>query len=124
VRENQRVQVEFSKSLTRQGNSILVVWDPEDESTNVCLDAAVTLARALLVRERAGVDTATDADWDAIDKAVNGIERQIEYLDELAGWSTNIKRDAGKLEGRVEKMKTDLRREMERLAGELENLRP
>jgi hypothetical protein len=124
LRENQRMQAEFLKSLTRQGNSIIVVWDPEDVSTNVCLDAAVTLARALLVRERAGAGTAADADWDAIDKAVNGIERQIEYLDELAGWSGNIKRDAVKLEGRVDKMRTDLRREMERLTGELENLRP
>jgi hypothetical protein len=124
LRENPRMQAEFPKSLTRQGNSILVVWDPEDQSSDVCLDAAITLARALLVRERAGADTATDADWDAIDKAVNGIERQLEYLDELSGWCGNIKRDAGKIEGRIEKMKTDLQREMERLARELENLRP
>lgn len=124
LRDNPKMQSEFPRSLTRQGNDIVVVWDPEDESSNVNLDATVTLARALLVRDRAGEDAGDEADWDTIDKAIHGVERQVQYLDDLNGWCGNIKRDADKIADRLEKMKKDLGREMERLTDEIENLRP
>lgn len=120
---NARMRAEFPRSLVRQGNDIIVVWDPENPASDVNLDAAVTLARALVLRQRSAQDPATEADWDAIDKAVNGIQRQIEYLDELDGWSKGITRDAGKIAERAEKMKKDLARELKRLTAELEQLR-
>lgn len=121
---NPKMQSEFQRSLTRQGNDVLVVWDPEDSSTDVNLDATVTLARALLVRERGLQNAAAEVDWETIDKAINGVERQIQYLDDLNGWCGNIKRDADKIADRLEKMKKDLGREMERLTDEIETLRP
>ena len=123
-RENPRIQAEFPRALMRQGMDIVAIWDPDDRSTDVALDAAVTLARALLVRERAGKDAAAEADWDQIDKAILGVEKQIAHIDDLDGWCGNIKRDADKISDRLEKMKKDLKRELERLSEEIENLRP
>lgn len=123
LRDNARMQAEFPRPLTRQGNDIVVIWDHEDAGSDVNLDAAVTLARALAVRSRGGDSPESDADWEAIDKAINGVERQIEYFENLNTWCGNIKRDAGKIEDRVEKMKRDLQREIERLAEELAALR-
>lgn len=124
LRDNAKMQAEFGHSLTRQGNDILVVWDPEDQSSNVNLDAAVTLARALAVRERAETDPSADVDWDAVDKAINGVQRQIDYIDDMGGWCNNIKRDSEKIADRLEKMKKDLNRELERLTEQIESLRP
>lgn len=124
ARDNSRMQSEFPRSLTRRGNDILVLWDPEDASSDVNLDAAVTLARALVVRERSETVAAAEVDWDSIDKAIHGVERQVQYLDELNGWCGNVKRDADKIADRLEKMKKDLNREMERLTDEIETLRP
>lgn len=123
LRDNARMQAEFPRPLMRHGNDIVVVWDHEDASFDVNLDAAVTLARALAVRGQDGDSVESDADWDAIDRAINGLERQIEYFDNLNTWCGNIKRDATKVEDRVEKMKRDLSREIERLAEELATLR-
>lgn len=124
LRDNPKMQSEFQRSLTRQGTDIVVVWDPEDRATDVNVDAAVTLARALVVRDRASENAAAEVDWDIIDKSIHGIERQAQYLDDLNGWCGNIKRDADKIADRLEKMKKDLAREMERLTDQIENLRP
>ena len=88
------------------------------------MDAAVTLARAYAVRERGEEDAADDVDWEAVDKAIHGVERQIEYIDDLNTWTGNITRDAEKLADRLGKMKKDLNRELERLTEQIENLRP
>ena len=124
VRDNPRMQAEFERSLKRQGNDILVVWDPEDETSNVNLDAAVTLARALVVREVAGSDAASEVDWTSLDKALNDIDRQLQYFDDLATWTGNIERDAGKLKDRHKKMADALRKDLERITDDLNTLRP
>jgi archaellum component FlaC len=124
LHDNARMQAEFPQSLARQGNDIIVVWDPESDSSDVSLDAAVTLARALVVRERSESDPAADVDWDAVDRAIHGVQRQIEYIDELDGWCGNIKRDSEKVADRLEKMKKDLSRELERLTEQIAGLRP
>ncbi len=124
LHDNARMQAEFPRSLTRQGNDIIVVWDPESDSSDVSLDAAVTLARALVVRERGESGPAAEVDWDAVDRAVHGVQRQIEYIDDMAGWCGNIKRDSEKVADRLEKMKKDLSRELERLTEQIAGLRP
>jgi hypothetical protein len=124
LRDDARMQAEFPRGLTRQGNDIIVVWDPEDSSSDVNLDAAVTLARALLVRERGVEDAAAEVDWEAIDKAINGVERQVAYLDDLNTWCGNITRDSDKIADRIEKMRNDLNRELARLSEQIESLRP
>lgn len=122
--DNPKMQSEFSRSLTRQGNDIVVVWNPEDDSTNVNLDAAVTLARALVVRETVGNDAASEVDWATLDKALNDIDRQLQYFDELNTWTGNIERDAGKLKDRHKKMAEALRKDLERITDDLNTLRP
>ncbi|MCA8915636.1 MAG: hypothetical protein KDB90_09515, partial [Planctomycetes bacterium] len=124
VRGNAKMQAEFPRALTRQGNDIIAIWDPEDDNSDVNLDAAVTLARAYAVRERSDEDAAADVDWEAVDKAIHGVERQIEYIDDLNTWTGNITRDADKIADRLGKMKKDLNRELERLTEQIENLRP
>jgi hypothetical protein len=124
LRDNPRMQVEFERSLSRQGTDIVVVWDPDDESTNVNLDAAITLARALVVRETVRSDAASEVDWSGLDKALNDIDRQLQYFDELATWTGNIERDAGKLKDRHKKMAEALRNDLERITEDVNTLRP
>ncbi|MBZ0136903.1 MAG: hypothetical protein K8I27_11075 [Planctomycetes bacterium] len=124
LRDNPKMQGEFERSLTRQGTDIVVVWDAEDEASNVNLDAAVTLARALVVRETSGADAASEVDWTTLDKALNDIDRQLQYFDELNTWTGNIERDAGKLKERHKKMAEALQKDLDRITEDLNTLRP
>ncbi|MHC4840847.1 MAG: hypothetical protein ACYTDT_07760 [Planctomycetota bacterium] len=122
VRNSKKMQVEFATPLQRNGMNIVVVWDHEDDSSNVNLDAAITLARAIVVQtSRHG--KAGEADWDTISKAVHSIERQIDYFSEMTTWSENVMRDGKKIKERMAKMQDAMTKELDKLTTELDALK-
>ncbi len=123
LRENPRLQSEYQRALSRFENDIVVVWDAEDERSSVCLDAAIGLARALAVRSKAVDKPGADVDWDAVSKAFNSIEKQFDYWSDMNTWCDNISRDAGKLKDRLEKIKTQIERDLSRLNDQVEAMR-
>lgn len=70
------------KPLARYGQDLIVVWDAEDPSTDSFLLAAIEIARACVVEQHRG-DDAEEIDLDAIDRAVNEIEKRAEGLDRI-----------------------------------------
>lgn len=124
LRDNARLAADFGHVISRHGNDIIAVWDETDPAQGVVIDAVVTLARALAVRDAATDVGQSESDWDAIDKAMNDVQRQIEYFEEMTGWCGNIKRDAKKIEDRLGLVEEALKRDLSRLSSELEALRP
>lgn len=124
VRGSARMQSEFSHVISRHGNDIVAVWDESDPGQAVVVDAVVTLARALAVRDASNGSSESETDWDALDKALNDVQRQIDYFEEMSGWCSNIKRDAKKIEDRLGLVEEALKRDLSRLNHELEALRP
>ena len=66
--------------LARFGRDIVVIWDSEDSATDIRLESAILIARAVATRvhdagERAAVDLA------AMDDAVAAIRKQLDVLD-------------------------------------------
>jgi len=110
------------QALARYGNDIVVVWDAEDEFSDAYLKAGFMAAKALAVRAR--MDNAErSADFQAIDKSLTEIQRQVAYLDEIRTWSGTIKNSAEKVIDRVERMQKALEVELECLGEQVAQLK-
>ncbi|MCP5276962.1 MAG: hypothetical protein H6935_01205 [Thiobacillus sp.] len=108
--------------LARYGNDIVVIWDAEDETTDAWLKAGLLTAKSLAVRAR--LDNAERAaDFQAIDKSMQEIQRQVKYLDEIRTWSSTIKSNAEKVIDRIERMQKALDGELDALGQQVEQLR-
>jgi hypothetical protein len=62
------------KPLKRYGADVVAVWDAEDEQSDVYLDGAIMIARALALRTKT-ISKASPVDIHAVDKAIREIER-------------------------------------------------
>ena len=100
------------ESLTRFGDDIVVVWDPENPSTDMYLKAAVSLARALCVRSNR-LDEATTADFTEIDRAILEIEKRANSLGDIETWTKTIYSNAEKVLKRVETSRKAFTRQLE-----------
>lgn len=108
--------------LARYGNDIVVTWDAEDETTDAWLKAGLLTAKALAVR--AATDHAERAaDFQAIDKSLAEIQRQVKYLDDIRTWSGTIKNNAEKVIDRAERMQKALEGELEALGEQVAQLK-
>jgi hypothetical protein len=108
--------------LIRRGQNIVVLWDAEDASFDVYFRAALTLARALCVREQQR-DAAEAADLEEIDRAILEIEKRSGDLDEIATWATTISNNAEKILSRQERLKKILDSQIEILRSKTEALK-
>jgi hypothetical protein len=108
--------------LARYGNDIVVTWDAEDETTDAWLKAGLLTAKALAVRA-ATENAERAADFQAIDKAMQEIQRQVKYLDDIRTWSGTIKSNAEKVIDRAERMQKALDGELESLLTQIEQLK-
>ncbi len=110
------------ETLARHGNDIIVVWDSEDESSDAYLKAAFMAAKAMAVRARLE-NAERAADFQAVDKSLTEIQRQVKYLDEIRTWSGTIKNNAEKVIDRVERMQKALDVELENLGQQVEQIK-
>jgi hypothetical protein len=133
ARENRKAQAGifvFSKAtapdgietLARFGSDILVVWDRDDAGTDVFLKAALSVARALVVREHVASEK-SKADFTEIEKAVTRIAKNAEALGEITTWAGTIKNNGQKILDKAERTREDLEKQVSLLRDLLENLR-
>jgi hypothetical protein len=108
--------------LVRYGDDIFVVWDAEDPASDLNLKAALSMARALCVREVRRSE-AQAADFEAIDRAVAEIEKQAELLSKIKTWSETIRSSNEKILERVGGSTTALERQLELLREKLSDLK-
>ena len=123
LRENAKLAAEYPRSLARYDRDIVVVWDADDASTDVCLDAAMSLARALVLRGRADAGTRSAADWTAIDGATAELSKQLEHFAEMTTWCEGIRGNADKISERLRKTRRQVEQHLERLDDQLARLR-
>ncbi len=90
------------------GGGVLVVWDVEDPSSDVFLEAALALGRASCVRVRSRDDEAFDVA--ALEKAVRQVEKQIEGLEEIRTTAETIERGSARILKRVRVLDDNLSR--------------
>lgn len=108
--------------LIRRGPNIIVLWDAEDVGFDVYFRAALTLARALCVREHQR-DAAEAADLAEIEKAILEIEKRAGDLDEIGTWARTIANNAEKIMKRQEKLRSVLDCQIEILRSKTEAIK-
>lgn len=91
------------EAILRIGNDVFVIWDADDQSSDVILKTALSLAKALCVRESTARG-AEAAQFEAMDKSILAIEREARRLDEMRKWTETIKSNSGKILEEVRKM--------------------
>jgi gas vesicle protein len=106
-------------NLCRYGNDIVVVWDAEDTACDVHLQATLSLARALCVRE-AAQESKLDFDFDRMQKAIHEVERHAQGLDEIKKTAQSIRSGADKIEERARIIADGLGRSARQLNEEVE----
>lgn len=85
------------------GPDVFVAWDAEDPASDVYLDAAFAVARALCTRARHGAPSAVD--FEAFEAAVRDVEKQLQGLDEIDTSAQTIANGAAKIRERARLMK-------------------
>ena len=114
---------ENMESMIRIGNDVFVVWDADDMNSDVIFKAALSLAKAMCVRESSKRD-AEAAEFDSIDKAILAIEKEARRLDEMRRWTETIKANSDKVLGAVRKMADGLQSNVTKLREAVDGLNP
>lgn len=117
-----RTAAESQAPFARFGNDVLVVWNADDPSTDVCLLAGLSLGRALCTR-KAIVSENQAADVEAIERAIRDIEKQASGLAEIVKWTGTIKGNAEKVIGKSESMSRAIETQVAELDEHLRALR-
>lgn len=108
--------------LARYGVDVVVLWDAEDETTDVYLQAGLMVAKAIAMSAHSPKPE-IEADFVELDKAILEVQRQAGYLDEIATSSGTIKSGAEKILNRVATMRKALDRQVEILKEQVTQLR-
>ncbi len=96
----------------RYGDDVVIVWDADDPRSDVILDSGLSLAHALCARARTRRE-ADEADFDAIDRAILEIEKQMRGLDEMTRSAETIKSGSEKILKRAEIMRKGIGEQLE-----------
>jgi gas vesicle protein len=108
--------------LVRHGDDVFVAWDPEDPQSDLLLRGALSVARALCVRQTQDRE-AQAADFEALDTAILAVARQAELLDEVRRSAETIQSGSKKILERVRKVREQLESQVEVLQECVANLR-
>jgi hypothetical protein len=108
--------------LVRYGDDIVVVWDAEDEATDLRLRCAYSMARGLASRV-ASACAASDEALREIELATRAIEKQLSFLEDVARMAGTVESNGKKIKERMDRMREQLGGDVERLDDQVRALR-
>lgn len=111
------------ETLRRYGRDIVVIWDVEDPSTDVWLDAAIMLARGLVIEGKRANVTVADVDFDAIDIAIESVAKRAEATDQVRTWGQTMESTGAKIVKAMEVSRKDLEQQVEILRDRVDDAR-
>ena len=125
ARQNRRAQLGifvFSKRTApagippfqRHGKDIIVAWDREDAQSDIWLRAAVSVARALAVRQQAA-DAKQATELVELEKAIAALGKDAERITQIRTWATTSQNAAKKIVDEADRIESDLTSQIERL---------
>lgn len=108
--------------FSRHGDDIVVVWDSEDPSSDIYLDVGLEVAKAISVQAKSQSD-AVGEDFEAIDKAIAEIQRNVEGLDEITTAANRIDGQVDRILNRARIMRNGINRQVGVLNAQIDGLR-
>jgi hypothetical protein len=109
--------------FTRIEHDLFVIWDAADPATDIYLSAAVSVAKALLFRQKA-VDNKSQASVLDMERALNALEKQLKGLDQMETWTSTIQANSGKISGRIVEIRKSAMDHIGQLRASLEAFTP
>jgi hypothetical protein len=109
-------------TLRRIGNDVLCVWNKEDPSTDVVLLAALSIARALVIRQRVQ-DQEKSQELLEIEDAVNRIEKTVGKAEDVETWANTIVKNGAKIAESAKSIRELLVKQIERLRDALSEMK-
>lgn len=109
--------------IQRFGLDIVVVWDAEEEASDIVLFAALSIAKALSTRARAS--DALPVDVDEMEAAIHQIEKQVGHLKEIRVKATTIRSGAESIIELADRIESEIRKRLDLLdecVGQLKTL--
>jgi hypothetical protein len=100
--------------FVRYGNDLAITWDPDDPASDLFIKVALSVARALVIRESHGSVEAGQA-VTAIELATRTIEKQLDHLEQIKTWAETVKNNGENIADRARRMRLDLAKEIELL---------
>lgn len=110
------------ETFARYGQSLVIVWDADDPATDVLVQCAYSVTRAVAAKSRQDSDEEAEA-LSEIHRATRNIERQARYLDDFRKSGEGIIKSAEKIVDRARRMSKELEKEVSRLDDQLDHLR-
>ncbi len=108
--------------LAKYGSDVVVIWNPEDPATDIIFKAGYLTAKALSLRATQQ-STEEAASFLKIDKAIEAVRKTVTGFGEITTVSESMKLGANKILDRVRIMQTDLDRQVEILADQVNGLK-
>jgi len=108
--------------LSRIGNDVFVLWDPEDPNTELTLKLAVSLCRALAVRQEMKDQSQTE-DWNVIEGAILHIEKAVGGFEEMQTSADQVLKHAEKMLKRIGLMRKELEKQIDVLREKTQGLK-
>ena len=103
--------------FARYGDDLIVVWDANQNGTDVYLRAALSTARALCVR--AGKSAENEVDFAAMNRAILEIEKRAKSLDEVRKSAETIQSASQRIIDRTQITQRELERQVALLNAKL-----
>ncbi len=95
-------------AVARYANDIIAVWDANDLASDLALEVAVSLAKALCVQ--GNIEEHDDVDLEVMDRAIRDVEKQIGGLAEIQTSAQSIERGSQTILAKVRTMTANLGR--------------
>ncbi len=100
----------------------MVLWDADDERTDLYVRLAYSVARCLTSRVAGAAEQNAEALVE-IELATRAIEKQVSFLEEVHKLAGTVKSHGEKIQARMDRMRDELTREVERLDRQARALR-
>jgi hypothetical protein len=109
-------------SFKRVDKDIFVIWDASDPSTDVFLSAAISVAKAMVFRQKIA-EQKTDGDLNGIEVSVNAIEKHLAALDQMETATSTIHSNSEKVLKAIGKLRDGAAGQIEVLRNCLDTLK-